>query len=153
MPSNRVEHAHGVRSTRNEERRRSCCMRRLVILTSLLCGCSTQPLMQRSAIIDVATEANCDRPGVRIDRVERLDRQGEVELKDKFGPVVVDPGQYAIAVACQNPLDETKNACTFWGHPNEYPTYKMPVREGIRYTFRCVQVGGDLVYRISESNL
>lgn len=63
------------------------------------------------------------------------------------------PGQYEIAVACQNPLNETRGACTFRGHPNEYPTYKMPLKAGVRYTFHRYEVGADLIYNITESEL
>ena len=63
------------------------------------------------------------------------------------------PGRYEIAVACQNPLNKTRGACTFWGHPNEYPTYKMPLEAGVRYTFHCYEEGADLTYNITESKL
>lgn len=128
-------------------------MKRLVIASMLLGACSAQPHRNLpDAVIVAATEAGCDRPGVTIDRIERLDRSGHVKIPDS-GPVTLAPGRYAISVACRNPLIEADHACLGWGHPNEYPTYRIPVESGVRYTFHCLQVGRDLVYRISESDL
>ena len=107
----------------------------------------------RMAQVALATEPQCDRPGVRLDSIKRAGSREPEPIADRFAPVMVKPGRYEIAVACQNPLNESRGACTFWGHPNEYPTYKMPLKAGVRYTFHCYEVGSDLTYNIIESDL
>jgi hypothetical protein len=119
-----------------------------------LVGCSTHAVReQHLAVIDVSTEKGCDRPGVRLDAVKQSNTSLQIELKDSVSPVALEPGKYSIAVACQNPLNETTGQCVWWGHPNEYPTYAMSLKAGIRYTFHCIEQNGELVYRISKSNL
>jgi len=104
-------------------------------------------------VVNVATEKGCNRPGVRLDAIERFGTPRDIERKDSYSPVELDPGKYSIAVACQNPFSEIKGQCVWWGHPNEYPTYKMSLKTGVRYTFHCFEENGELVYRISKSNL
>jgi hypothetical protein len=107
----------------------------------------------RMAQVAFATEPQCDKPGVRLDSIRRAGSHDAEPTADNFAPVSVKPDRYEIAVACQNPLNESRGACTFWGHPNEYPTYKMSLEAGIRYTFHCYEVGSDLTYNVVESRL
>ncbi len=107
----------------------------------------------RMAQVAFATEPQCDKPGVRLDSIKRAGSRDSEPIADRFAPVSVKPGRYEIAVACQNPLNEARGACTFWGHPNEYPTYKMPLKAAVLYTFHCYEVGSDLIYNIIESDL
>ena len=121
-----------------------------------VCGCATYDssgAVKKEAQIATATESHCDRPGVRLDSVRRVGAAKPLVRRDQFSSVSVEPGRYKVAVACQNPLNETKSACMFWGHPSEYPTYNLKLRPGIRYTFHCYESHGDLLYRISESDL
>ena len=112
-------------------------------------GCVSTPMAE----VAMATEPQCDRPGVRLDSVKRAGSRKSQAIPDPTRPVSVKAGRYEIAVACQNPLNKSKDACTFWGHPNEYPTYKMPLKAGVRYTFHCYEEGADLIYNITESDL
>ena len=114
---------------------------------------ATTACVSQRAEIAMATEPQCDRPGVRLDSVKRAGSHTSQAGADQTGPVSLKPGRYEIAVACQNPLNKTRGACTFWGHPNEYPTYKMPLEAGVRYTFHCYEEGADLTYNITESKL
>lgn len=133
-------------------------MRRAIhlgVAVVVLSACTSQPAAESKsqAVIATATEEQCDKPGVRIDAVKDLGTNHSVMLADSFSDVNVEPGRYSISVACQNPFNEAKNQCVFWGHPNEYPTYRMPLKAGVRYTFQCYEMNGDLAYRISEESL
>jgi hypothetical protein len=126
------------------------------VVAMTLTGCATHQRpaeSKRPAVVATATEEQCDRPGVRIDAVKQLATNRAVALADSFSSVEVEPGRYAISVACQNPLNEAKGQCVFLGHPNEYPTYKMPLKAGMQYTFKCYEVNGEILYRVSENNL
>lgn len=118
------------------------------------CACSTTVGgngTEGHAVVSTATEDGCDRPGVRIDGVVNTQSGVAIDQKDSFSPIALQPGRYAISVACQNPLDKAAEECVFWGHPNEYPTYKMPLFAGIEYSFRCFVEGQELSYQISET--
>ncbi|MDY6948311.1 MAG: hypothetical protein SXG53_21610 [Pseudomonadota bacterium] len=121
----------------------------------VLSACTSQPTAESPsrAVIATATAEQCDKPSVRIDAVKDLGTGRSITLADSLSDVEVQAGLYSISVACQNPLNETKAQCVFWGHPNEYPTYRMPLKSGVRYTFQCYEVNGELAYRISEKNL
>jgi len=108
---------------------------------------------QRLTQIAQATEPECDKPGVWLDSIKRAGSPDAEPLPDRSAPVSLKPGRYEIAVGCQNPLNQVRGACTFWGHPNEYPTYKMLLKAGVRYTFHCYESGADLSYKITESDL
>ena len=129
---------------------------RAILSTAALlfvCACASTTEISNSepqAIVATVAEDGCNQPAVRIDSIVNMDSGSTIVLKDRFGPILVAPGQYAISVACQNPLDETRNKCVYWGHPNEYPTYKMPLSAGVKYTFRCFVEGEDISYRITE---
>jgi len=122
----------------------------------IACACASSPavdVIESHAVVTTVVEKGCDRPGVRIDGVANIESGDKVALDSRYGPVSLEPGRYAISVACQNPLDEQANECEFWGHPNEYPTYKMPLSAGVEYAFRCFVEGQEISYRISETNL
>jgi hypothetical protein len=126
------------------------------VFVVLLVGCSTfdgEDSLPRVAQIAVATEPHCDRPAVRLDGVRLAHAQAPETLVAPYTTVNVLPGTYEIAVACQNPFNKSNGACTFWGHPNEYPTYRMPLKAGTRYTFHCYESGAELSYKITESDL
>ena len=99
------------------------------------------------------TEGDCERPSVRIDEITSRESGARISLEAGDGLIFLKPGRYAISVACQNPFDESKNECRFWGHPNEYPTYKMSLAAGVKYTFRCFIDRQEISYRISEDVL
>ena len=103
------------------------------------------------AEIAMATESQCDQPGVRLDAVRLVGASEALELPIGSNVVSVRPGRYEVAVACQNPISDSRGVCVFWGHPNEYPTYTLKLRAGVRYTFHCYELGSDVGYRISES--
>jgi len=127
-----------------------------IAVTVAISGCGSLERsgpVRRVAEVAVATEPQCDKPGVRLDSIKRAGSLESRPLTDHFASISLPPGRYEIAVACQNPLNEAKAACTYWGHPNEYPTYKMPLKAGVRYTFHCYESGSDLSYRIAESDL
>jgi len=131
-------------------------IRLLLVTTAMLivCACSSTVGVVKSddyAIVSTVIEEGCDRPGVRLDNVTNTDSGETTPLESRYGPIELRSGHYAISVACQNPLDESGNACQFWGHPNEYPTYKMQLSAGVVYAFRCFVDGQELSYRISES--
>ena len=120
----------------------------------VLTGCSSHVMRKPSlAVVDVATEKGCNRPSVRLDAINRLDVPSPVKLRDKFSTVALDPGKYAISIACQNPLGEAKDQCVWLGRPNEYPTYKMQLEPGVRYTFHCSEQDRQLIYHVSKSEL
>lgn len=127
----------------------------LGVIVVVLSACSSQPAgdLKSDAVIATTTEEQCDKPGVRIDAIKDLGADHSVVLADSFSDVRVRPGRYSISVTCQNPFNHEKNQCVFWGHPNEYPTYSMPLKAGIRYSLQCYEVNGEFVYRISEKNL
>lgn len=127
-----------------------------IAVALFVCACTSTAEVndsERHAIVATVTEEGCDRPSVRIDGVTNTESGSKIALDNRFGPVQLQQGHYAISVACQNPLDEGANKCVFWGHPNEYPTYKMPLSEGVKYTFRCFVEGQEISYRILESIL
>ncbi len=105
------------------------------------------------AVVTTTTENGCDRPAIRIDGIVETESGRKVAFENRFGPISLKPGRYAISVACQNPLDEAVEKCVFWGHSNEYPTYNVSLIAGIKYTFHCFVEGQELSYRISESVL
>jgi hypothetical protein len=119
-----------------------------------LCGCASQnpngTLLE--ATVATAVEQNCDQPGVRIDGIKQVSPYREISLANSSSSVNLLPGRYEIAVACQNPYNEKQRQCVFWGHPNEYPTYHLRLKAGVRYTFRCFVNGNDLFYRIAETD-
>lgn len=120
----------------------------------LVCACGSNAEVEESdgyATVSTVIEEGCDRPGVRLDEIRNTDTGEEIVLDSRYGPVQLRPGHYAISVACQNPRDESGNKCQFWGHPNEYPTYKMPLSAGVNYAFRCFVDAQEISYRVSES--
>jgi len=128
----------------------------MICLAYGVCGCASSVKSEAtagSAEIAMATEPRCDQPGVRLDSVRHVGASQAMPLLSGADRVAVPAGRYEISVACQNPINETRGACVFWGHPNEYPTYKMRLRSGVRYSFQCYEIGGDVGYRISEGDL
>ena len=119
-----------------------------------ICGCAAHNPSWNSAntVVATAVEQNCELPGVRIDRIKRVSSYREIKPAAGFSSVSLPPGRYEIAVACQNPYDEQRQQCVFWGHPYEYPTYHLPLKAGVRYTFRCFVEGNDLFYRLAETD-
>ena len=120
----------------------------------LVCACSPTAEIEDPddyAIVSTVIEEGCDTPGIRFDEISNTETDEKVALNSRHGPFYLRPGHYAISVACQNPHDESGNECRFWGHPNEYPTYKMPLSKGVKYSFRCFVDGQDISYRVSES--
>gem|GEM_PF-2177106 len=127
-----------------------------ILATLLSCACTSSMEVKDSdvqATVATVAEEGCDQPSVRIDSITSSESGASILLKDRYGSVFLAPGRYAISVACQNPLNESRNKCEFWGHPNEYPTYKMPLSAGVKYTFRCSVERQDISYRISEEVL
>jgi hypothetical protein len=88
-------------------------MQRAIVFAAavLLCAC----VSQQRAVVATATEAQCERPGVRIDAVKKFGASHSLALKDSVSAMEVVPGKYAISVACQNPFNETRGQCIFWG--------------------------------------
>lgn len=139
---------------KKQELRWNAGLPRVAVIALGICGCASSGPIWNSAIATVATavEQNCEQPGVRIDAIKHVSPYREIQLADRFSPVNLPPGRYEIAVACQNPYDEQRRQCVFWGHPNEYPTYHLLLKAGVRYTFRCFVKGNDFFYRIAETN-
>ena len=127
-----------------------------IAVVLIVCACASPVEVNYSethAVVATVTEEGCDRPSVRIDGVINTESESKVALDSRFGPVQLRQGHFAISVACQNPFDRDINKCVFWGHPNEYPTYKMPLSAGVKYTFSCFVEGQEISYRISETSL
>ena len=101
----------------------------------------------------MATEPQCDQPGVRLDSVRLFGASEPLQVPSGSNVVSLRPGRYEVAVACQNPINDARGVCNFWGHPSEYPTYTLELRAGVRYTFHCYELGSDVGYRISEGAL
>ena len=139
---------------KKQQLRWSAGLPHVAVIALGICGCASRGPTWNSANATVATavEQNCEQPGVRIDGIKHVAPYREIQLTDRFSPVNLPPGRYEIAVACQNPYDEQRHQCVFWGHPTDYPTYHLPLKAGVRYTFRCFVKGNDLFYRIAETN-
>ena len=152
---------HSTAATDPKQRfgfREELLVRVTLSMTAVLfvCACASPAAINDSenhSVVTTVTEEGCDQPSVRIDSVVNSESESKIALDSQSGPVSLKSGRYAISVACQNPLDEGTNECRFWGHPNEYPTYKMPLSAGVEYTFRCFVDGQGISYRISESIL
>ncbi len=116
-------------------------------------GAPAMARQQPVAIVDVGTTPGCSGPGVRLDRLRELGSGRAVPAPDRRGRLELHPGRYAVSVSCTLPYDGERKACVDIGHPDEYPTYQMQLKPGVRYTFRCALKAGDLVYRIEETSL